>query len=525
MRRFYPYLAGGLAMLATAALAWSLHQNEGAETASLLQEAAERIEGRIAAHVLLLHSVKGLYLGQGDNISRDQLQRFLSAMPIERKMPGIQGIGFAMAVPPAGPLAAVSQVARDYGIDRQPWPETAQDIRFPIVLLEPANERNRAALNYDMFSEPIRREAMLAAWHSGKPASTRPVQLVQEIDADKQAGFLIYLPLYRDGQSLSAEKPPAGDIVGFVYAPFRAGDLFRTVLGEPPALQVSVQAYSQRISEETRLFANARELVDPAVHTIDVAGRTWILLLGDSRPGAEGPSRPVLFVLALGCLLALVLGFLVRAQTRALAAAEALAAETKARSAEKDILLQEMNHRLKNLIARTLAIFRLSVHGADSQEALVASFGDRLQAMARAQDLFADSQWQRIELAELLDLEISRMAGEARLEVQGPPLGLDEVQSQAMGLVAHELTTNSLKYGALATDGTLAITWRLEQQKKGVRVLLDWIEKDLPETPDFSEPGFGSHLIRLMVERKLDGSVERLLSDRAVHYRFTFPLK
>lgn len=522
MRRFYPYLVAALTLLATSALAWSIHSSERAAAAAMLRDAAHRIEQRIGSHILLLHSLKGLFVSLRGEVSRETFSRFLSAVPIDRTMAGIQGVGFARAVRPDAPGAATLEVAQGYGLVREPWPATTEEIRFPIVILEPSDERNRAALNYDMFSEERRRSAMLEAWRTGLAAATEPVQLVQEIDAQKQVGFLIYVPLYRSELLAIPAEHEADAIMGFVYAPFRAGDLFATVLGETPPLRVKVHAYSGHVTEETRLFANADAIAEPVTHTISVAGRTWVLLLGESGEGGWLPSRPVLLVLVLGCLLALAGSLLVRAQTRALETAEALAAETRARVAEKDILLQEMNHRLKNLYARTLAVFRLNAVQAASLEGLVHSFGNRLQAMAKAQDSIAHSHWQRISLRTLLDQEIGHLAGGERVvQMDGPEVGLDEVQSQAMGLVAHELATNSLKYGALAGSGALEITWRSESGE----IFLEWCEEGLATRPDFAADGFGSRLVHLMIEKSLRGSLERTVDDDRLRYRIRFPLR
>jgi CHASE1-domain containing sensor protein len=92
------------------------------------------------------------------------------------------------------------------------------------------DRRNRAAIGYDMFTDPTRRATMERARDSGQPAASGIVTLVQELDADKQPGFLIYVPVY-DGPTPRRIDRRRARLRGFVYSPFRAGDLFAGILG------------------------------------------------------------------------------------------------------------------------------------------------------------------------------------------------------------------------------------------------------------------------------------------------------
>ena len=139
--------------------------------------------------------------------------------------------------------SAEKMIAENYGKDIAIWPETDQDYRAAIVLLEPDDDRNRAAIGYDMYSEPIRREAMADAFATDTPRASAPVQLVQEITSNKQMGFLLYLPFNVDEGPNNAEGNLP--LSGFVYAPFRAGDLYEAVMTETPALNVAMKAHDK----------------------------------------------------------------------------------------------------------------------------------------------------------------------------------------------------------------------------------------------------------------------------------------
>src|SRR5205814_5842056 len=100
-----------------------------------------------------------------------------------------------------------------------------------ITFLEPLDKRNAAALGYDMYTEPVRREAMDAAWTNGALAASGKVRLVQEIGGPEQAGFLVYLPVYNNRRTPPTVAERKADLYGFVYAPFRADDLLHAVFG------------------------------------------------------------------------------------------------------------------------------------------------------------------------------------------------------------------------------------------------------------------------------------------------------
>src|SRR3546814_8208432 len=140
----------------------------------------------------------------------------------------------ALAMRRATPAAAEDRLRENYGQAIRVWPATDQPLGFPIVLIEPDDPLNHVALGYDMYSEPVRRAAMRRAWQTGRPAASGIVELVQERKArSKQAGFLIYVPVYAEPTrpAVFATARGARPIEAFVYAPFRIDNLMTAVLG------------------------------------------------------------------------------------------------------------------------------------------------------------------------------------------------------------------------------------------------------------------------------------------------------
>lgn len=521
-RRKFPVLAGLLALVLTALLSWTAHNRFLAEREDRLANAAERIERRIFRNGLLLRAMQGFFVAEGGEVTRDQLRAFLDSLPVNTALKGAQGFGFALGVPADSPDAATDRIRAAYGIERAPWPATSEPIRYPIVLLEPHDRRNAAAIGYDMYSEPIRRAAMRKAAETRQAAVTPPLRLVQELDDGGQLGFLVYIPVFSRG------APPAGDgkpqPIGFVYAPFRIGDLISAVVGGEKNARIQVRVYYGPVAPKNLIYSNADTIVAPVKTNIRMDDADWTFLIGEAGDRG-GWNSPALLILALGAAFAAALAAFGFQQARRMEATERLAVEVARNAEQKEILLQEMGHRIKNSIARILALFRLTVRETKDPAALARDFERRLQAMANAQSLLVAGSGGVMSLRDLFAQAAPDLPGGKRVVADSAPdLPLDEQQAQALGLVIHEWATNSLKYGALACGGTLRVDWRVEQAPDGPVVRLDWIEKGLDRQPDFSKPGFGSRLARAMVEGSLGGEVSHEIFERALAMRLTFPL-
>ena len=140
--------------------------------------ALDDIRFRLDTYVNVLRAAGGLFAA-GENVTRDQFRSYVQALEIQRRHPGIQGIGLTLRVRPQH----VPDVILDLRLNDFPefkiWPEEpAREEYHAIVLLEPLDERNRAAIGYDMFTNPVRREAMVRARDSGDAAATAPENVV-----------------------------------------------------------------------------------------------------------------------------------------------------------------------------------------------------------------------------------------------------------------------------------------------------------------------------------------------------------
>lgn len=190
------------------------------------------------------------------------------------------------------------------------------------------------------------------------------------------------------------------------------------------------------------------------------------------------------------------------------------------------LLMAEIDHRAKNLLATMHSMILLSREEAVSVEAYAETLVGRLGAMARAHDLLAKDRWQGARLHDLIRIELAAYTAEASepLRLEGDDVLLDPRTAQTITLVVHELTTNAAKYGALSRLGG-AIEVRLRRESApGDWVRLDWVEVGGPEVRPPGRRGFGTVLIERSIVTGLEGSVDFDFRPAGLRCRIRFPL-
>ncbi|TIU65412.1 MAG: sensor histidine kinase, partial [Mesorhizobium sp.] len=213
-----------------------------------------------------------------------------------------------------------------------------------------------------------------------------------------------------------------------------------------------------------------------------------------------------------GLLLAGTIALVARYQERAYDAVSLLHETTEKSLLEKELMLQEMKHRIKNSITRVLAIARQTASHATDVKEFSSSFAARLQAMAASQDMLTRSRWQKADLGDLLRIELGQVFGKELPEdiLSGPEVLLDETTTQALGLTFHELATNALKYGEAGNSvGALKVDWLLEGRGRDRTLVLNWREAGQKQLEAPAKTGFGTKLIDLNVTRELGGTIKR----------------
>ena len=360
-------LAGfGTTVVATWFAANYFEEKTRVEFTDAVSEATEDVRARVDAYVALLRGCSGLFAVQRQ-VTSGEFRAFVARLRVSADYPGVQGIGYAARVRPGEEEGLIARMRAQGYSDFKLWPEGPREEYFPILFLEPNDRRNLAAIGYDMFSDPSRRAAMETARDSGTASASGRVTLVQEIEGPQQAGFVIYVPVYREGDVPTTIAERRSAILGFAYSPFRADDLFREMLSASPtvfSLRVldspgygdSKLLHQQSGNEEGGRFESTRK--------INVAGRTWTLRFA-SQPAfearAHGGRIPLLIFLS-GILVTLLLFYFTNGEARARQTAEQTALRLK-RSREA---LRESEERLRLVVdsARDYAILTLDPNGA-----------------------------------------------------------------------------------------------------------------------------------------------------------------
>jgi PAS domain S-box-containing protein len=194
--------------------------------------------------------------------------------------------------------------------------------------------------------------------------------------------------------------------------------------------------------------------------------------------------------------------------------------ERKQREEQLQLLMREVNHRVKNMLSVVDAIAHQTA--AKNPEDFVERFSDRIQALSANQDLLVRSDWIGVQIEDLVRAQLAPFADliGSRIVVCGPRQRLNAASAQAIGLALHELATNAGKYGALSTDkGRVDISWGIA----GDTFTMGWIERDGPRVSRPERHGFGTIVIKAMAERSLDGTVDLDYPPSGVTWRLTCP--
>ena len=192
---------------------------------------------------------------------------------------------------------------------------------------------------------------------------------------------------------------------------------------------------------------------------------------------------------------------------------------------EREMLVAELNHRVKNLFAVVRALVTQGGGVRSAEESRQVLLG-RMNALARTHDLLFESHWRGAELRALAGA-LQPFAGEraGAIEIDGAPVELNARQALSVSLVLHELATNAAKYGALSVaEGRVRLRWQLEQAEEGRCVHLWWEERGGPPATAPQSTGFGTQLIRRAFGFELDGTADLAFEPEGLRLEATFPL-
>ncbi len=383
------------ALVVNALATWAVARTIETEAATRLGERATseqlRIEQRMLLYIALLRGVAARF--QSGPIAPADFRAYVARLQLEEIYPGGQGVGFA-AYLQRGHLAEFEGSWRAAHPDFRVWPPPSDSFATSIVMLEPLDRRNRAAIGFDMASEPRRRAAMERTIDTGLPRATEKLTLVQEIDRERQAGFLLYVGVY-DAVGVPATRDERWRrLRGFAYAPFRADDLIRSIRAGLPG-DLALEVYDGATLDEAHLLhrsGSRRGARHVERRAMTFAGQTWTLLFHTSAVSSPAARALAPATGAAGLLVSLLLFWGVRRLASAARTQRALrlSAESERERAERAAELRErvvaiVSHDLRNpLGAIKMAATLLGRRGlADDAARLVQRIGASAERMSR----------------------------------------------------------------------------------------------------------------------------------------------
>jgi two-component sensor histidine kinase len=185
----------------------------------------------------------------------------------------------------------------------------------------------------------------------------------------------------------------------------------------------------------------------------------------------------------------------------------------KEEQAQSKMLIDELNHRVKNTLAAVQSIVRQALQTASDPKVIRESIESRLFALSRSHDLLTRENWESAELFDVVNdaLEPFLTAGgrAERFVITGKNVRFPPKEALALGIAFNELGTNAVKYGAFANErGSILVSWTIEPRPEGRRLLLRWQEKDGPPVTSPLRKGFGSRVLDRGLALELAGTVQ-----------------
>ncbi|WAC64928.1 PAS domain-containing protein [Pseudoxanthomonas sp. SL93] len=191
------------------------------------------------------------------------------------------------------------------------------------------------------------------------------------------------------------------------------------------------------------------------------------------------------------------------------------------------LLLNELNHRVKNTLAIVQSLALQTLRGTDDMGLACDRFEARLHALAQAHDVLTRQQWEHATLQDIVRTAIAPCLVDdpERFDIEGPDMQLDPQRALALSMALHELCSNATKYGALsARPGRVRIRWRAEVVQGRRSLVLSWEEVGGPPVTAPAHRGFGSRLIERGLRHDLGGEVALDFGTAGVTCRITAPL-
>jgi len=199
--------------------------------------------------------------------------------------------------------------------------------------------------------------------------------------------------------------------------------------------------------------------------------------------------------------------------------------ERKLAEERQGLLVAELDHRVKNILAQVAAVANSTSRGSRSIDEFLRSLDGRIQAMAIAHALLSAAGWRSVGLDALVRNQLAPYATGSNVTISGPDLLLNSAETQAIARVLHELATNAAKYGALSIPGgQVSVSWDRKPNRVVTYLTLVWCEFGGPPVASEHPSGYGTNLIRNLIPHELGGTVDLVFATEGVTCRIEMPI-
>jgi PAS domain S-box-containing protein len=200
--------------------------------------------------------------------------------------------------------------------------------------------------------------------------------------------------------------------------------------------------------------------------------------------------------------------------------------ERKQIERHQELLVAELDHRVKNILAQVAVVAVSTRQGSHSIDEFLRSLDGRIQSMAAAHSLLSKSGWQSVGLNTLVRNQLAPYATGANVTISGTDIALPSAKIQALARVLHELATNAAKYGSLSIPGgQVSVSWDCKPAGKATNLILMWREFGGPPVASEVQSSYGINLIRNLIPHEIGGMVDLVFPPEGVSCKIEFSLE
>ncbi len=381
-------------------------QEQRNEFDSMVGDVNDRLHRHMIYYEQVLHSARGFYLNQHE-MERQEFRGYIESLGIEQKFPGIQGVSYAPLIPATHKSAHIAAMRKTGVPEFNIQPESTRDSYAPVSFIEPMSNRNVRALGFDNLSSPTRTATIAQARDEDRAVISEKLILRQENEQAPQAGFLMFLPVYKQGTKHDTLAARRANIEGWFAASFRMTDMVAGIFDERCAGLGMAVFDGLNISEQSRMFARANDLAQhrsplfSSVFPVSIAGHQWTLQFVSTREFENKRDKsPEHEALVAGGLLAVLLTvitwLLMRDRKRVLLMTEKVARELDMRKqAENQTAdLYRFNEAILEKSPSGIAVYRKSGPCVMANDAYAKLIGATIEEVLK-QDFRHNESWKR----------------------------------------------------------------------------------------------------------------------------------